>query len=105
MRLAALNVVRQRRRSGFAVMAIAFGVTALILAGGFIEWIFWAAREGAIRWGLGHIHTTPGPPQKTSPASGSALGNASPLLAELTRLPGVKTVSPRLKFSALAAHG
>ena len=40
------------------IAAVAFGVISLIIAGGFIEWIFWAAREGAIQSGLGHLHVT-----------------------------------------------
>ena len=50
------NVMRQYRRSLFGISAVAFGVTALTLAAGFIEWIFWATREGTIQTGLGHIH-------------------------------------------------
>ena len=50
------NIVRQYRRSLFGISAVAFGVIALLMTGGFIEWIFWAAREGAIEEGLGHIH-------------------------------------------------
>jgi len=44
-RLALRNVLRQRRRSLFALAAIGFGVTAMMLATGYIEWIFWANRE------------------------------------------------------------
>ena len=31
---------------------------ALLLAGGFIEWIFWAMREDAIRTGTGHVQVS-----------------------------------------------
>ena len=34
------NITRQYRRSLMGIAAVAFGVMSLILAGGFIEWIF-----------------------------------------------------------------
>src|SRR5690348_6647985 len=54
-RLALWSVLRHRRRTGLAMIAVAFGVAALILAGAFVEWIFWATRQGAIQSGIGHI--------------------------------------------------
>src|SRR2546426_458943 len=53
--LAARNLTRHRTRTVISLSAIVFGVVALLLAGGFTEWIFWAMREGAIQTGLGHI--------------------------------------------------
>lgn len=55
VKLAARNLTRHRARTLISLSAIAFGVIALLLAGGFIEWIFWAMREAAIQTGLGHI--------------------------------------------------
>ncbi|MEJ2646624.1 MAG: ABC transporter permease, partial [Gammaproteobacteria bacterium] len=49
------NLARQRARTAIAVSAISFGVIALLLAGGFIQWIFWAMRESTIASQLGHI--------------------------------------------------
>lgn len=105
--IAIRNVLRQRRRTAIAAGAIAFGVTALILAGAFVEWIFWATREGTIQAGLGHIHVA----RVGFHDSGSAdldrfrLPEASPALAELRGDPRVRTVAPRLAFSGLASHG
>ena len=55
IKLGVRNVVRHRSRTTFALSAIGFGVVALLLANGFIEWIYWATRESTIRNGLGHI--------------------------------------------------
>ena len=38
--LALRNILRQKLRSGVTLMAVAFGVVGLILAGGFIQDIF-----------------------------------------------------------------
>jgi hypothetical protein len=53
--LAYRNIVRQRRRSAVAIGAISFGITALIVASGFIEWIFMDFRESTINAQLGHL--------------------------------------------------
>jgi putative ABC transport system permease protein len=100
-------VLRHRRRTAFVVAAIAFGVAALIASGSFVEWIFWAAREGAIQNGLGHIHVAKHGFQEDGRMDpGRYLMPAdSAVLEELRVTPGVKTVSPRLYFSGLVSHG
>ena len=52
------NIIRQKRRSTIAIGAIAFGVTAMILASGFIEWTLWGMREATIESQLGHLQIT-----------------------------------------------
>lgn len=49
------NVIRHKRRSLAGMAAVTFGTIALILAAGFIEFIYSAMREGTIHAGLGHI--------------------------------------------------
>jgi putative ABC transport system permease protein len=101
------NVTRQRRRTGFVVGAIGFGVAALILAGGFIEWIFWATREGTIQTGLGHIQVVrPGFHAKGAAAlERYLLPQHSPVLESLQRAQEVRVVAPRLSFSGLVSRG
>jgi len=87
--------------------AVAFGVAALILAGAFIEWIFWATRQGAIQSGLGHIQVAlQGFHEKgTADLNNYLLPSDSPALQALRDMPGVKTVAPRVSFSGLASFG
>ena len=107
LRLALLNVFRHRGRTTIAVSAIGFGVVALLLAGGFMEWIFWAMRESTIQSQLGHIQITrPGYLQS---------GAANPFdylltdqLSEsevLAVAPEVQVITPRLNFNGLISHG
>lgn len=101
------NLLRQRGRTALAVASLAGGVIALLLAGGFIEWIFWAMRESTIQSRLGHV--------QVERAGYSQSGLADPfayLLPEhageftyLERLPQVQVVAPRLHFSGLVSHG
>ena len=105
--IAARNVLRQRRRSAMAINAIALGIIALMLAGGFIDWLLWALRENAIHSQIGHIQVMrPG-----YRSDGEAdpfrylLPEASPELTALERIPELKTIGPRLSFNGLVSHG
>lgn len=105
--LALRNVIRQKRRSMIAVGAVAFGVTALLLASGFIEWILMDFREKTIRSQLGHIQVVrPGYHDEgkanpyafllpdTVPAAGLEDGQSQ-----------IEAIAPRLSFSGLVSYG
>lgn len=101
------NILRQRRRSTVALIAIGFGVVAMMLAAGYIEWIYWANREGLAVNQLGHIQITkPGyheegqadPPAFLLPAD-------APVPEVLARTPGVQAVAARIAFNGLISHG
>ncbi|SBT08078.1 LolE permease component of an ABC-transporter system [Candidatus Propionivibrio aalborgensis] len=101
------NVTRQYRRSLFGIAAVAFGVVALLLAAGFIEWIFWATREGTIQGGLGHV--------QVMRAGYLDEGHADPwrfLMPQssaqqeaIEKFSGVRVMAPRLAFNGLVSHG
>lgn len=105
--LAIRNLFRHRKRTLVALSAISFGVIALLIAGGFIEWVFWGMREGTIQSRFGHI-------QMTRPGY-FEVGNADPfayLLPEgieqrvnAESLSEVDIVSKRLVLSGLVSHG
>jgi putative ABC transport system permease protein len=105
-RLAFWSVTRHRRRTAVALFSVAFGVLALILAGGFIEWIFWATREVTVQSGLGHVRVA---------RQGFQDGGAADLdryrmpadaavPRELRDVPGVRAVAPRFLLSGLISH-
>ncbi|HRO55653.1 MAG TPA: ABC transporter permease [Nitrosomonas europaea] len=112
MTLAFRNVIRHKRRSSFAIGAAAFGITALLLASGFIEWIYQDMRESTIHSQSGHL-------QIVKPGYSEA-GKADPyhflfsddLEQDLLKNPTlqnhnhlIKTIVPRLSFSGLISHG
>lgn len=106
-RVALRNILRQTRRSLIAILAVGFGVVAMMLAAGFIEWLLWANQEGIAVTQFGHIQIVrPGYhdygrsnpfayllPQETSALSGIAT------------LPEVRSIAPRLDFNGLISHG
>ncbi|MCB1632120.1 MAG: ABC transporter permease [Pseudomonadales bacterium] len=107
LRLAFRNLWRNRRRSTIALATIGFGVVALVLAGGFIEWIFWAMRTATIESQLGHIQVVKRGYFEAGAADPFAylLPDDSPTFAELEHSPGVLFVTPRIAFTGLVSHG
>ena len=105
--LALRNLARHRRRTALAMGAIGFGVIALILAGGFAEWMVWAERESTIHSHLGHLQIV----KKGFYEKGLAdpysylISDAALNTKKLATLPHIKTVTPRLNFSGLISKG
>jgi len=88
-------------------MSVTCGVVALLLAGGFIEWIYWAMREETIGSRLGHVQIVRTGYRET--------GTSDPfrfLIAEessereaVEKTAGVLAIAPRLVFSGLISAG
>jgi putative ABC transport system permease protein len=106
-RLASRAILRQKRRSLTGIAAIAFGIVALVLAAGFIEWIYVAMREDTIRSGLGHIQVFRAGFMQSGLADPFAfiLPDNAPERQNLEQVPGVASVAPRLMFSGLVSLG
>ncbi|MGA7178252.1 MAG: FtsX-like permease family protein [Thiobacillaceae bacterium] len=105
--IAARSLTRNRRRAVYALLTIAAGVISLVLADGFVQWIFWAMREGTIRSQLGHIQVVR-PGYNTAGAADPfayILPNNLPQLKVIESTPGVKLVAPRLRVTGLISHG
>jgi len=107
LRLAFRNLWRNRRRSVIALSTIGFGVVALVLAGGFIEWIFWAMRTATIESQLGHVQVVRQGYLEAGASDPFAylLPEASPEFDALQHTPGVRFVAPRIAFMGLVSHG
>lgn len=101
------NLSRQRRRSLMAMAAVSFGIAALMLAGGFIQWIFSDLRESTIHSQLGHIQVTRPGFQSEGRANPFAflLPPGGPEFDRISREPGVVAIAPRIYFSGLISHG
>lgn len=101
------NLFRHRARTMSALTAIVFGVIALVIASGFIDWIYWAMRESAIESRLGHIQVMkPGYLERgAADPYRYLLPERSPVLDQLKHDPDVEVVTPRLAFSGLISHG
>lgn len=107
LHIALRNVLRHRRRTLLGVASIAFGIIALLLAAGFVEWVYWAMREDTILSRLGHIQVTREGYRENGQADPFAylLPERSSVREEISRSPHVRSVAPRLQFSGLASRG
>ena len=107
LKLAIRDVTRNHTRTLISLSAIMFGVIALLLAGGFIEWIFWAIREAAIQTGAGHIQISRPAFRDAGFAEPSRflLRDANRELAIVRSAPHVEVVGERLLLSGLVSSG
>jgi len=107
LRLSFRNVVRQSRRSAMAIVAVAFGVIILLLAGGFIESNMHDMREATIASRLGHIQISrPGYFQAgQSEPFAYLLPQDSKDRTAIEQLPGVRITGARMSFGGLISHG
>lgn len=105
-RIAALNLLRHRRRSALALAIICGGVVAFLLAGGFINWVLWGMREAAIQSQLGHIQITrPGYFREgISDPYHFLLGNDLSVVSATNGF-SIRTIAPRLAFTGLLSKG
>lgn len=107
LRVAARNLTRNRRRAWTALFTVSAGVIAMVLADGFIQWVYWAMREATIQSQLGHIQVTRPGFDKAGVAApfDYLLPENSAARAAIEATPGVKLVAPRLAVTGLISHG
>lgn len=105
--LAFRNLTRNRNRTLVALLTVAGGVVAFLLAGGFINWIFHDMREATIHSQLGHIQVVRPDFFDKGIADPYAylLPGKSAEETNIRGIPGIKTLTPRLIFSGLASIG
>lgn len=107
--LAFRNITRYKRRSGLSIGAVIFGVTAMMLVSGFIEWIFYNFRETTIKSHLGHLQIVrPGYHDmgKANPYAFLLPSNISNSITTIdNKLVKIKIIARRLSFSGLISHG
>lgn len=106
-RLAARNLWRQKARTGMALGAVAFGVAALVLSGGFVQDIYVQLGEAIIHSHSGHL--------QVAKAGYFTAGSRSPekfLIADVEAQkqraaahPEVQNVMARLSLTGLLSNG
>jgi putative ABC transport system permease protein len=104
--LAWRNVTRRKRRTTIALTSVGFGVVALVLAGGFIDWVLWAMREAMIESRVGHIQVEARGQgtRQTGKSATPLLSDQAPQLQILLAQGHVKAVMPRLSFGGLISY-
>ena len=105
--LASRNLRRNTQRTLVATLTVAFGIVAFLLAGGFIAWIFEQMRESAIHSQFGHVQIVRPDFFEKGIADPYAflLPEKSEEQSLVERMPGFRSLAPRLAFSGLISHG
>ncbi|KGK11351.1 ABC transporter permease [Vibrio navarrensis] len=106
LRIALLNLQRNRRRSALSASIIAIAVFALGSAGGFGLYTYDSLKESTAR-DTGHLTiSTPGYFEKEEemPLS-NGLSNADSLMRDLMGLEAVRGVQPRIDLTGLVSNG
>jgi putative ABC transport system permease protein len=101
------NLTRQPRRTGLALFVVAVGITAMILASGFIQWNLNFGREATIHSQLGHLRVVKSGFLESGTSDPFAfLIPDDPLLRRaIESTPHVVALAPRLNFNGLISHG
>src|SRR6476469_6180738 len=101
------NVFRHRARSAMTLGAIAFGVVALILSGGFVSDLYRQLGESIIHSQSGHLQVAR--PALFAQGSRSPekhrIPNLDAVESALAGLSGVKEIMARLSFVGLMSNG
>ncbi|HPH14402.1 MAG TPA: ABC transporter permease [Burkholderiaceae bacterium] len=107
LKLALRNMLRQKVRSGMTLAAIVFGVTGLILAGGFVQDIFIQLGEAIIHSQTGHIQIFKNDflEKGTRSPERFVIEQPEKLAAEIRKHSEVDAVMSRLFFSGLLNNG
>lgn len=107
IKLAAKNVLRNRRRTIITGLVLVFGATALILAGGFISFSFRGLRETTIRGQLGHIQLYNKTSLEREEARPLELGleNVQELKKYMLAMNNVRFTMARIEFMGLISNG
>lgn len=105
--LALRNVLRHRGRTGLTLLAIVFGVVALILSGGFVQDIFKQLGETLIHSQSGHLQVARAGYFERGARSPEKflIENDAELRRLTTGMPEVDAVMGRLYFSGLLGNG
>lgn len=105
--LAVRNLFRHRVRTAITLAAIVFGVSGLILSGGFVRDIFLQLGEAVIHSQSGHLQIAKAGFQVegTRKPELYLIQNPERLEARIASLPGVADVMSRVTFSGLLNNG
>lgn len=111
LRMALRNLDRHRMRSIVSLLAIMFGVLAVIITRSTVQGIINNMLSNTIELSAGHVRITDTEYLKRErlttlnyPIDGFAGEGVSKMRQDIEQLPHVQFVSPRIKFTAMSAH-
>ena len=106
-KLSWLNVIRNTRRSVIAMLVIAMGSCAALLATGYVSATFDGLRESTIQGGLGHIQLAPPKAfeDREADLAGIKSKDLEGIIEQLSSMPEVRLTTNRVLFEGLVSSG
>lgn len=107
LRLAARNVLRQKRRSVLCALTVAGGVLALVAQAGFSKGVLRYLEDTIARGSLGEIqiHRAGYLASASATPLSLAFKDSDELRDKIRAVPGVQSVSPHLAFAGMVTQG
>jgi len=107
LKFALRNLFRQKARTGMTLAAIVFGVSALIVSGGFVEDIYVQLRDITIHSRLGYLQLYKADFYEygTRDPYKYMIEDPAPLIDQSMAIPGVVDVLKRVRFYGLINNG
>lgn len=107
LKLSLKNVMRNKRRTLITTAVISVGVSMLLLALAYTNYVDWGVRESLIHGSTGHfqVMTRDLAQKEEEKILQFGIENWQDLAGKISQLPRVKIVCPRVNFSGLASTG
>lgn len=100
------NLLRQRRRAAIAIGSVAAGIAALVVADGYLAWMFLDFREATIASQYAHLQITrPSYHEEGRADPARFLLPSDEAAAAIAQAPHVKSWGPRLAVTGLISRG
>jgi putative ABC transport system permease protein len=101
------NLLNNYRRSLKTILSIAIGLSACLLAQGFMSYTLLGLRESLINGGIGHIQIYQKGYLKASNDDNlrHLISDSKTVFRELSNVPGIKLFAPRINFQGMISSG
>ncbi len=106
LKLAWRNILRNKRRTFFTIVAVFFGIFAVVFARSFIRGITASAKEAIVKTQAGHVkiaHKEYLRLERMMPKE-HLVDNLSTLREKIAAMPGVTNINPQIMFSVMLNH-
>ncbi len=107
LKLGIRNLAKHRRKTTLTLLTVSLGFACLLLAKGYSNYCLWGLRESIINGGVGHyqIFRKGYKERKDDDSYAYLISDYKKAIRELSTVPGVKFVAPRLSFTGLLSSG
>ena len=97
------NLIKHKRKTILTLLTISLGFACLLLSKGYANYCLWGLRESIINGGVGHFQIHKAGYVERTGDDACLIRDYRPAIRDLSLIPGVRFVAPRLSFTGLLA--